>query len=50
MLKKFSLSLGKIELLLASTLIGVLVTLSADLPYTAPCAFFFGEPKYPTNE
>ena len=50
MLKRLSLSLGKIELLLASALIGVLVTLFADLPYTVPCGFFFGEPEYPFDE
>ncbi len=48
MLKK--LSLEKLELLLASALIPVLVSLSADLPYTIPCTFFFGEPEYPFDE
>lgn len=50
MLKK--LSLEKVELLLASAFalfLGV-VKLSADLPYTAPCTFFFGEPEYPFDK
>ncbi len=48
MLKK--LSLHKIELLLASALVPVLIALSADLPYTVPCTFFFGEPVYPFDK
>lgn len=48
MLKR--LSLAKIELLLASALVPVLISLSADLPYTGLCTFFFGEPEYPFNE
>lgn len=48
MLKK--LSLEKVELLLASALATALVTLIIDLPYTVPCTFFFGEPKYPSAE
>lgn len=38
--------LSRLEALLASALI----SLFDDLPYTAPCAFFFGEPEYPSNE
>ncbi len=45
-----SLSLEKIELLLASGLAGVLITLVRDLPYAGPCGFFFGEPEYPFND
>jgi hypothetical protein len=48
MLKR--LSIEKIELLLASALIPVLVSLSADLPYTGLCTFFFGEPEYPFDK
>ncbi len=48
MLKR--LSLDKIELLLASGLATALITLIIDLPYTAPCAFFFGEPNYPISD
>lgn len=48
MLKK--LSLAKIELLLASALVPVLISLSTDLPYTGPCGFFFGEPEYPLDK
>lgn len=48
MLKK--LSLEKLELLLASALAGVLITLVRDLPYAGPCTFFFGEPTYPFDE
>lgn len=48
MLKK--LSLAKIELLLASALVPVLISLSADLPYNGPCTFFFGEPEYPLDK
>lgn len=46
-----SLSFEKIELLLTSALafaLGV-VNIAPDLPYTAPCAFFFGEPEYPSD-
>lgn len=48
MLKR--LSLEKIELLLASALVPVLISLMRDLPYHIPCSFFFGEPEYPSNE
>ncbi len=48
MLKK--LSLEKVELLLASALVPVLITLMRDLPYSIPCGFFFGEPEYPFSE
>lgn len=48
MLKK--LSLEKLELLLASALATTLITLIKDLPYSGPCAFFFGEPEYPSDE
>ena len=44
-----NLSLAKIEMLLASALAFGIISLSADLPYTAPCAFFFGEPEYPNK-
>ncbi len=42
------LSLAKVEMILASALAFALVSLSADLPYNGPCAFFFGEPEYPS--
>lgn len=48
MLKR--LSIEKIELLLASALGLAILRLAPDLPYTAPCAFFFGEPEYPIDE
>lgn len=48
MLKK--LSLAKIEMVLASVLAFGIISLSADLPYTVPCTFFFGEPKYPADK
>ena len=48
MLKK--LSIEKIELLLASALVPVLISLIKDLPYAGPCGFFFGEPEYPADE
>ncbi|MDE6914298.1 MAG: hypothetical protein K2P35_11495 [Lachnospiraceae bacterium] len=48
MLKR--LSLEKVELLLASGLATALITLIVDLPYTAPCTFFFGEPEYPIDK
>ena len=48
MLKK--LSLEKVELLLATGIATALISLMRDLPYSAPCAFFFGEPEYPSNE
>lgn len=41
--------LSRLESLLASAL-SSLVSLYDGLPYTGPCAFFFGEPEYPSDE
>lgn len=42
----------KLEMLITSALMLILgvVKLSADLPYTVPCTFFFGEPEYPSDD
>ena len=42
-------SLSRLESLLASAL-SALISLFDDLPRTAPCGFFFGEPEYPSDE
>ena len=41
--------LSRLESLLASAF-SALISLIEDLPYTGPCAFFFGEPEYPSDE
>lgn len=42
--------LSKLETFFTSTIVSALVSLFDDLPYTPLCAFFFGEPEYPSDE
>ena len=42
--------LSRLEMFLASVLSRGIHKLSDDLPYIGPCAFFFGEPEYPSDE